>query len=272
MRLTVVIPWCDRPELARTLEGNRAPFEAARAEVLVVGCGGTPGRLEALLEGLVFPGLRWIRLPEAEFDKALALNLGAFRARGDRLFFLDADVILEPGFFDVALDRIAESRFVTLDRVVESEPGPPAEELPGLTEMAHVIELVDAGGRKITLETNRVRFEDGSRSAPGMILLPRAAFREVGGMNSDLEGWGWEDLDLVARLLFAGYERISSGSGTHLTHGDEKRALGGSSRPASEARNFQRCLTNYRHGHYLGTYEDDVATWGERLVTSDEES
>lgn len=268
MSLTVVIPWCDRPELARSLEGNRAEFEAARAEILVVDCGGESGGLEELLEEVSLPAVRRIRLPGATFNKALALNVGAYRARGRRLFFLDADVILEPGFFEAASSQVTENRFVTLDRVVESEPGTVIEELPGLAEMAHVFELTDADGRVAALETNRVRFTDDSRSAPGMILLSRDAFLEVGGMNSDLEGWSWEDLDLVARLLFSGFERVCLGSGIHLTHGDDVRALGDLNRPASEARNFRMCLANYRHGHYFGTYDDDVATWGDRLVTS----
>ena len=259
--LSVVIPWRDRPELASCLAHNLPLLASLDAEMVVASCGGDPALLGEALAGLSSPALRVIEVPAPRFNKGLALNLGAHAARAGRLFFLDTDVLLEEAFLPRALPRLDGRSFVTVRRVAESLPSPAAE-APGLAEIAWSVELVARGGRKARVETNRVRFRDGSRGGPGLILLEREHFLAVDGMNSDLEGWGWEDLDLVARLQLAlGLKRRTEGRAVHLTHGDEVRDLGGRSRGASEQANFAQCLANYRLGCFTGTYGDDVATW-----------
>lgn len=266
--LSIVIPWRDRPEIAVTLERNASRLTAHDLEVIVVDCGGVPGRLGEILSGRPIPALRWIEMRTAEFNKALALNLGAHAARAARLLFLDADVILDRSFLTRGLALLDRGGcFVTVGRVVESHPAAPPSSPPHLREIAWSIELAGPGRRRVRIETNRLSLRDGSRSGPGLILLEREHFLAVDGMNSDLEGWGWEDLDLVARLqMELGLRRRQAGSVLHLSHGDEVRALCGAERTASERNNFSLCLANYNLGHFLGTYSDDVATWGERII------
>lgn len=260
--LSVVIPWRDRRELAVSLAHNLPLLAPLKAEVVVASCGGDPALLDEVRAGLSSLALRVVEIPSPKFNKSLALNLGVHAARAGRLFLLDTDVLLDEAFLPRALPRLDGRSFVTVRRVVEAHRSPAAE-APGLAEIAWSVELVAQGGRKARVETNRVRFRDGSRGGPGLILLEREHFLAVDGMNSDLEGWGWEDLDLVARLQLAlGLKRRTEGRAVHLTHGDEVRDLSGRSRGASEQANFAQCLANYRLGHYAGTYGDDVATWG----------
>ncbi|HKV09756.1 MAG TPA: galactosyltransferase-related protein, partial [Thermoanaerobaculia bacterium] len=231
------------------------------AEVVVASCGGDPPLLGETLGGISSPAVRVVEIPAPRFNKGLALNLGVYAARAGRLFLLDTDVLLDEAFLPRALARLDGRSFVTVQRVVESHPAP-ADEAPGLAEIAWSVELVGRNGRKARVETNRLRFRDGSRSGPGLILLERGHFLAVDGMNSDLEGWGWEDLDLVARLQLAlGLKRRTEGRAVHLTHGDEVRDLAGQSRGTSEQANFVQCLANYRLGCFTGTYGDDAATW-----------
>jgi glycosyltransferase involved in cell wall biosynthesis len=266
--LSIILPWRNRPEIAVALERNAARFAAHDAELIVADCGGTPGGLSEILDRRPVPPLRWIAWPAPTFDKALALNLGAHAARSPRLLFLDADVILDREFLPRALRHLDRGGcFVTVDRVVETRPPDPPLSLPQIREIAWSIELIGRGGRRARIETNRLRSRDGSRSGPGLILLSKEDFLAVDGMNSDLEGWGWEDLDLVARLqMERGLHRRRLGSAVHLSHGDEVRDLRGLERAASEQANFSLCLANYNLGHFLGTYRDDAATWGRRLV------
>lgn len=274
--LSIVIPWRDRPEIAVTLERNAPRLTGHDLEVIVVDCGGEPGRLGEILAGRQIPALRWIEMRLAElnkelnqeFNKALALNLGAHAARAARLLFLDADVILDRSFLPHGLARLDRGGcFVTVGRVVESQPAAPPSPPPHLREIAWSIELAGPGRRRVRIETNRLNLRDGSRSGPGLILLEREHFLAVDGMNSDLEGWGWEDLDLVARLqMELGLRRRPTGSVLHLSHGDEVRARRGAERAASERSNFSLCLANYNLGHFLGTCTDDVAIWGERVI------
>jgi hypothetical protein len=259
--LTVVIPWADRPELARTLRHNAGEFRRLGAEVLVVCCGGDAGMLAACTNDV--PGLEVDTVVlDAPFNKALALNVGAHRARGATLFFLDSDLLLDPGACETALARVSDERAVTLARVVESDArlGTP---LPHLRTITHVLELETSNGKVVRVETNRRDVSGESRGAPGMVFVEKRHFELVGGMNSDLTGWGFEDVDLLIRLkLAAGLAVEPAGSAVHLTHGDDLRRIDGPSRSSNEALNFGMCMANYGLGHYLGTYQDDVATWG----------
>ena len=200
-----------------------------------------------------------------KFNKSLALNIGTFVAQAERLFFLDTDILLREDFLPQALKLLDRPCFVTIDRVFESKRSTGLHHQ--LREIAYSIELVGPRNRKVRLETNRVRFYDSSRSGPGLILLTREHFLQVDGMNSELEGWGWEDLDLIARLQLAlGLRWHRVGATTHLTHSDELRTFRNYTRAADEEANFSTCLANYSLGHYLGTYSEDIARWKESLL------
>jgi hypothetical protein len=267
--LSIIIPWRDRPEIATTLRENSAVFSAHNLEVVVVNCGGDAAQLRAAIEGACFGRLRFVELKGADFNKSLALNLGVCVARAPHLFFLDTDVTLKGDFLAEALGLLDSECFVTVERAFESA-ATAADEESQLEEVAQLIRLVAAGGREAWVETNRTRLRDGSRSAPGLVMLSREHFVAVDGMNSDLHGWGWEDLDLLVRLQLAlGLHRRQAGSVVHLTHGDELRYFGGRGRAGSEQINFSTCLENYRLGHLYGTYADDVRTWRERLASCD---
>ncbi|XXF78903.1 glycosyltransferase family 2 protein [Myxococcaceae bacterium GXIMD 01537] len=264
--LTIVIPWANRPELDVTLRRNRRFLAKPSFEVLVVNCGGDAAQFRDILTARRFPGLRGVELPGTRFNKSLALNVGASEARAERLFFLDTDVVLKTDFLGEAVGMLGARHFVTVDRVFESHP-PPAARTSQILELGYSVRLVDERGRSAEVQTNLVHLRDGSRSGPGMVLMRRKHFFAVNGMNSDLSGWGWEDLDLLVRLqLGLGLKQRRHGNVEHLTHGDERRDLDGQSRAASEHLNMARCLENYRQGHYWGTREDDARTWAERRV------
>ena len=263
-RLSVIVPWCDRAELEQTLAGNAEIFARHGVEVVVVRCAGDESWLRAALER-VPASVTWVDVPADGFNKALALNLGVHAARGESVFFLDCDVLLREDFLPRALETLDQGHFVTVERVYESAAlksaeAQPAEAQPSaLRGLAHAVGLVGEDGHTVWVETNRVHFADGSRSGPGLILLRREHFEAVDGMNSDLVGWGWEDLDLVARLRLSGVASPRSlGSVVHLTHGDAQRA--GSSTAHTERDNFAVCLANYRLGYHRGTYGDDVSS------------
>lgn len=262
--LSVIITWCNRPELRRTLAENRLLLDRYEADVIIVNCGGSQADLRDILSGPRPQMLACVDLQTTDFNKCLALNLGASIARSERLFLLDADIILTEDFLPAAFEAIAQQQFFTVERVFESEPEP---SLPNdhLEEMGNQLSFVGKGGRK-AMVTVRRRPLDGSRNAPGLVMLARKHFLEVGGMNADLQGYGWEDRDLLLRLQFAlGLEERSAGTVVHLSHKDEDQHVSWQDRQKSENLNFAACLKNYRAGHYAGTYYDDLATWKEKI-------
>ncbi|ADO74399.1 galactosyltransferase-related protein [Stigmatella aurantiaca] len=262
--LSIIIPWCRRPELDVTLRRNRRFFTAHPFEVLVVNCGGSVRTFRKLLRAHRFPGLRGLEMRDTSFNKSLALNAGASAARANCFLFLDADVVLRGDFLEGALAKLGTKHFVTVDRLFESHPA--ARRRSRLRELAYLMRFVDRKGRAAQVETQRVNLSDGSHGGPGLVMLRRKHFEEVNGMNSNLRGWGWEDMDLLVRLQLAlGLSQRRHGEAVHLTHGDDQRDLGGIHKKASELLNLFRCLENYREGYYWGTRDADVETWQGRF-------
>ncbi len=262
--LSVIITWCNRPELRRTLAENRSLFDRYDTEVIVVNCAGSQADLRETLSGPRPRQLCFVDVETSVFNKCLSQNLGASIAQADRLFLLDSDIVLTEDFFPAAFDTITEQRFFTIERALESEPEPASPD-DHLEEMIHQLSFVGRGGRKATARVHRV-LHDGSRNAPGLIVLARKHFLEVDGMNSDLNGYGFEDRDLLLRLQFAlGLEERSAGTVLHLSHKNEAQHEAWRDRQKSEHLNFAACLKNYRAGHYRGTYSDDVAQWKQKM-------
>jgi hypothetical protein len=153
----------------------------------------------------------------------------------------------------------------TVERVVEKEASRRAPSY--LLSMSQTTEFSCRDGRVIRFEHERVYFEDGSEAGPGLVILRKQDFRAIGGMNSKLQGWGYEDLDLHLRLnAVRGITLKPVGRATHLTHGDDKRSLTGTNKAASHKLNIAICYDNYARGDFMGTYAADVALWSPRIV------
>ena len=254
--LSIVIPWCNRPELGDTLPQNMEAFQSLDAEVLVINCGGDRQKLEPLVS---VPGSRRPRVIEISregFNKCLALNIGAVLSRGRRLFFLDADVVISPAVMAGIVERTDERAFVTIQWVVDSNAtGRPT----GLAESIQMMELVWTDGERLSFEFYRTRAADQARGGPGLICVLREQFLAVQGMNSKLTSWGWEDMDLIIRLqAMHGMRRVLFGEARHLAHDDSRRNLNGATRQESVSRNMSLCYANYERRKFFGTLRRDV--------------
>ena len=265
--VSMIIPWCDRPELLTSLSANAKALMSADVEVIVANCGGRQkieSNVQSLVKGLL---VRWIDIPVANFNKALALNLGASFSTREALLFLDADVILRSQLEEF-IGALTPASFVTIGSVFESGASVRVNTSAQFVDaVTHAVEFRLSSGETHSVLTNRLDLSKGARSGPGLILLWRADFLEVGGMNRELTGWGWDDLDLVARLQMAlGRVRREVGSVLHLSHGDDVRYLPQGSRGENEARNFMNCLAGYTVGDFRGTYETDLAEYASIVV------
>jgi glycosyltransferase involved in cell wall biosynthesis len=260
--VSVIIPWCDRPELAESVRRNRDAFRKSNADVIVVNCGGDPNICQRCVATCP-QSIRMLNLP-VQFNKSLALNIGAKASSRDVLMLLDADVAIPDDFFSLLLRHYEAGFCVTVEQVFESD----IKELrtddhtPHAFEIAHYFEFVNAGGKKVTIETQRQHLPSGSRSGPGLLLVSRREFIEVGGMNSRLEGWGWEDIDLLVRLeLLLGTKRRQAAWVTHIrgTHAQTTYQ-----KASSQELNFRTCLANYSSSILEGTFTHDIQKWGRK--------
>lgn len=262
-RFSIVIPWRHRPELAKTLKINAPWFDRYAAEVIVVNCGGDPAEASALIDAHPVPRVRQVLLPAQSFSRALACNVGAFCSGSERLFFLDTDIVVKTDVFAAASDLLDRRRcFVKIRTVRETRPQKePATRF--LKEQVSSWRMVSTTGQRATLHFYTQG--DGSRCGSGLMLMKKADLISVGGFNSGLQGWGFEDLDLQIRLQFVARLRPHAlGETIHLTHGDQVRDLT-TSRGESYRLNMTACFENYSQQQLMGTYVQDVATWCSQL-------
>lgn len=257
--LSIVIPWCDRRELETTLSRNGAVFREYASEVLIVNCGGSRSALRDLARNHRLPRLKLVHLRRKRFNKSLAANIGTFVSHGEHILLADADIVFDKSFFLEARAVLREVAYARLDRVVESSIV--AQPVAGdyLEEVSYSLRIKTRRGAA-ELETNRIRFRDSSRSATGVVMFKRTRFEAINGANSDLEGWGWEDIDLLLRLqLGSRLPAAHVGSAEHLTHGDRVRSFRGRAPVENEALNYAISLANYQRGNFRGTYRKDIA-------------
>jgi len=254
--LTVIIPWCDRPEIKETLCANGEHLAAARAEVIVVACGGDQKWLAPALVAAKHPGLdlTLVAFDYAPFNKSLALNLAAAQANAGVLLVLDSDILLEPTTLPFMLDALTQDSYVRVKNVCETQ----AEVAdPGsVIELGFSVTIGLDDGRSCTVETSTSNPQTGSRSGVGLIMVARQHFVEVGGMNSNLEGWGWEDIDLAVRLQLGLNLRAQAvGDVRHLTHESQTDSAG------TQSMNMSTALRSYNAGSLQGSFDDDVVEW-----------
>jgi glycosyltransferase involved in cell wall biosynthesis len=264
--IAVIIPWCNRPELAITLKANASIFLRPTLEVIIVNCAGNSRVLRKLLPNVISAKARIVTLPANRFNKSLALNIGSYLASADVLFFLDADIVLKTFVIKKGEGRVRTRKsFITVQSVEESKRFVRKGNLR-LKSISYTISLVSSVGGTAQIDASRIDLTKRTRSAPGLIMLRKHDFIGIDGMNSKLQGWGWEDLDLPLRLQFRlNLKHREAWTAIHLTHGDASRNILLGKR-GDENRNASICLANYHMGNFSGTYTKDIRRWKSRIV------
>jgi GT2 family glycosyltransferase len=198
--ISIIVPvYNGRAELGRCLAALTEPSPAV--EIIVVDDGSTDE------SGLVAArmGARVLTLA-ANAGPAAARNYGARHARGDVLFFVDADVVMGPG----AVQRVAA--------VLEARP-----------EMAAVFGSYDASPAAEGIVSryrnllhhfvHQTGAPDASTFWAGCGAIRRAIFEEVGGFDEKRFRYASiEDIELGYRLRSAGHRILLDRAlqGTHL--------------------------------------------------------
>lgn len=179
-RVSVVIPSLDDPTLPRVAAGVLAQDDADDLEVIVAGRADRSRLPDD-------PRLSVVGSAQRLYPGA-ARNLGAARATGDRLLFLDEDCVPLPGWL-AAHRRYGEDARCVVGGGVRYALG-------GYWTLADNVSLLHefhadlpAGPRRFLPSLN--------------LAVPRAVWEEVGGFDSSLRSA--EDLDLTARIGRAGY-------------------------------------------------------------------
>jgi hypothetical protein len=268
--LSIIVSWRNRNELRETLPGMIASARIVHGDMTVVNFGGDATSLDQQIAG--YRGhVRLLNVPDQRyFNKSCAHNLGVAATTQPFLFFCDCDIVLDPqSVFDLLRSlQLRKGRFGTLAGVRESA----ANSRGGkhVTCFGYELRIRTSDGRFLRIVDHEEDLVDGTRQAPGLLMVRREDLLSVNGYNSQLVGWGWEDQDMIARLtLGAGLERISEGQAIHISHDDNARVAHYpvADRWASRDRMFRQALANYDQANFQGTYDSDrcslppVANW-----------
>jgi predicted glycosyltransferase involved in capsule biosynthesis len=256
VKASIIIPWCNRPEIAQALPKNAEWLASSGAEVILVSSAGDVTRLRELIKPCGYPGIRLLHLEGVKhFNKPECLNVGAFFSRTDWVLTLDADIILLDDFLESGMKRIAGRQcLATVKEVAELGPEVrlnPSDPHGAVLKRTITTEVTHENGRAASIEYGVDKY--GTRSGVGLVLVKREHFIAVQGLNSNMRGWGYEDFDFQIRLqLGLGLERVSLGRALHVTHPSTPTGT------VSHARNIALAWQNYSQGKLDGTFDSDI--------------
>jgi glycosyltransferase involved in cell wall biosynthesis len=234
--------------LALVLASVRAQT-ALPGEVLIADDGSRDDTREFIArETLAYPvPLRHVWQEDAGFRKGRIVNEAMARAKGDYLIAIDGDMMVHPEFVRSHLRFALRGWYIQGSRMMLGETAT-ARTLAASRRVAGVLSR-DARNRINGIHAPILSLL--SRGEPGPIHRTRGCnisyWRDdivrVNGYNEDMEGWGREDTELVARLMNSGVRRRNlkfAAVAYHLHH---------RSRPKdADAANLERALAVVRDG------------------------
>lgn len=168
--------------LSRLLEFNKLGVE-----IIVVADGDTDGSWQWAQKN----GITTLRIPESK-GPAYARNLGALKARGDILFFIDSDVIAAPNAITKVISTFQKHPDIAaLFGSYDDQPG----------ETNFLSQYKNLFHHYVHQSAN----EDASTFWAGCGAIRREIFFVVGGFNDNYRYPSIEDIELGYRLKTKGY-------------------------------------------------------------------
>ena len=205
--LSVVIPSKDNPEvLKKCLASLKKAAEGRRMEILVVDNGSSDGNRQAVEK--LTGGSGYLYRP-MEFNFSAMCNLGAERAEGELLLFLNDDVELGP---DGGLDRMCARAVLPYVGAVGMKLRYPDDrklQHDGITSLpvgpVHKLQFFEDDK---SYYFGRNRFDHNCLAVTGACLMvEKRKFQEAGGFDVRLKV-AYNDVDLGFRLWEAGYRNV----------------------------------------------------------------
>ncbi len=187
MRATIQLCTYNRaPLLERVLEACFEQTATGAYEVVLVNDGSTDGTAEVIARARERATCRFVAIDQANAGLAKGRNVGIAASGGERIIFIDDDVLPLPNFVEEHLRSHA----------------------------AHPLAIVRGGA------INVENFEDlpppvwsikdysGNYFWTTNVSVPLATIRAIGGFNESFSEYGWEDIDVGLRLRFAGVKAV----------------------------------------------------------------
>ncbi|MBO1360328.1 glycosyltransferase family 2 protein [Acetobacter sacchari] len=258
MSFSLIVVAVSRPEYVETIEKTMAIAARYLSEIIIVHDNNdifTAFKDKIRSESLNVLG---IYSGDKQFNKSFFINIAASYARKDVLLFCDSDVYLTDFDFEFVANNVVKKNFFTLEIVSESVIPENFVPYGNLHRIDHGIKICCSNGIEVYTTISSSFPQIRARGAPGIFSILKENFTAVGGYNSALEGWGWEDIDFILRSqLTLGLRRLCHGRGIHLTHGDAQRNILAKNKFEDQYRNRSKSLNNISNDVFIGTMETD---------------
>ena len=219
--IAVIVSTCDRPDALDAVLRSLAVQTYRRFEIVVADDGSGPGTGELVAQRAEGPGprVRHVRQEDRGYRLAAVRNRAAAATEQPYLIFLDGDCLVRPDYVERHA-RLAEPGHFVHGSRVRLDPGlsrTAIERGPGIGRWSATRWLGEwIQGRvdrftpllRVPLGPLRRLSERRWRGVKGCNLaLWRSDLLVVNGFDEGFEGWGFEDNDLVVRLIRNGVRR-----------------------------------------------------------------
>lgn len=224
MQVSVIVSTYNSPRYLLAVLQSIANQILKPHEIIVVDDGSCMEVVERFRQGSISLTIKVIHCwqPDSEFRLARARNLGALKASGTFLLFLDGDCVLPPKFLQQQVSFYKRSRLVFCSRQ--------------LLDAQSTQSFLDKGSFKksrkfwrLWLGFLRAKPERSWRIPRGFCFaLYREDYLSVRGCDEQYIGWGLEDSDLFVRLGNFGiclFDGRYAGCVIHLWHPDVKHQV-----------------------------------------------
>jgi GT2 family glycosyltransferase len=188
MRATIQLCTYNRAQLLeRVLDACFEQTVAADAyEVVLVNDGSTDSTLDVIARARLRATCRFEVIDQPNSGLAKGRNAGIARATGERIIFIDDDVLPLPNFVEEHLrSHDAHPKAIVRGGAINVES---FDDLP-----PPVWKLKDYSGNYFWT-TN--------------VSVPLTTIRAIGGFNESFSEYGWEDIDVGLRLRFGGVKAV----------------------------------------------------------------
>jgi GT2 family glycosyltransferase len=249
--LSIIIPTYNRASLLERTLISLVRQNSHDFSIILVDHGSTENIFTLVEQYDKKVSIEYCWVPRAAFSPAIPRDFGARQAKSPLIAFLDSGIVVPSSYVasHIAFHHSSSQASVGIGLCHGHSADPQDQRWEQLLRLP----LDDAGPIFAQLapfcdRRKRQEIDPAAWQLPwlfawsGNMSLHRENYLTAGGFNRELEGWGFEDLDLAYRLFKQGshFAFIENGWGIHLPHPKEV------GKTITQPRNAKRCYWKQR--------------------------